>query len=1445
MKTLKQHSFIAMLVVIAYGVQMLVVPVLLANPTGPAVVAGEAAVSGLGTSQVTITQASQRAVINWQQFNIAPNELTRFIQPNVNAVALNRIFDHNPSQIFGSLSANGTVILLNQNGIVFGPNAQVNVGGLIASSLNLTTENFMRGFYSFEGAGIEGLVKNMGAIHGAHEGVYLLAPNVENSGIITTAGGSIVLAAGAKAYLSNRPDGQGFLAEISAPVGHAVNLKDLIADGGNITMAGRVVNQEGLVQANSVRERNGKIELYASETLTLKSGSQTIAKGGSEGLSDGGTILAVADKLTGSATFEKGATLDVSGGTAGGHAGFVELSGSRVALGGRFVGTAQAGFRAGRLLIDPTQDLDLTGFTATDFSNITFETPRDAFGNFLPDWDLRVTGYFDLNALQPPPGGGTIRFEASRDLIFNDLLLWNNPFGAAARWDIVGVAERSILFTGFTGTTLQTAHGGGINLLARTGSVNLIDSATGALSTVHTNGSGGISITAGQDLVASTGFDESGGPLGLFNIQGLSIEGPGRLNLNVGGNFIGGLANGVRTGPGFVLRNPDTTVPLPQHTVNVAGRIGDTNLTLGANGLPLTAAELRAQGLASETESSARYADFALSNGDLSVTAGGNIYLSRIRDAGLVGGLDPATGVPREPAFAAGLEHNRASIVSNDGHILINTNPRDAGRQSTNIETLSSLLPASFEARADHGTIQIRSNLTFLPSPTGSVRIFARQDIQGVPKLLRADDPNFIWLYVGYGGLAGGQWVAVDQRTLPQRPDLWPFLANRPGSATLPPRPAQDQAPPSLFPESAKIDVDGNPPTVKLLEVDPAALAGNIDLAGVSALVSNNRPVAAENTSALAPVSFIAELGNISKLALNLVSRPFHKDITIQAGNRIEQFNAQMYLPDLGTQTHTVTERVPFFLDPVTNQPRPIRNADVILIRDPITNAVRPWDRTESVDPANLVNVLLRDAVVTVPTPRPAATIAAREIVLNRSSSADGGLQFFGPGTARVVARENLDLANGRGINLDRIQAGDQGGLLDIAVGNNLDMVTSGIFSRSGAGISIHGYDEARPYLLGYDNSALYPLQFPDSVRGGINLPAVGGRVNVGENSPRSSGGNNAPTGIQVVEGGSVGYMARTATANADGTVTVPIVRDPAAILIRARGDIDVNKSRIATFGGGDIRLTSLEGNINAGSGSKNERALFRVYVPDLDSAGNPRFNPDGTPVLLERVFEVPGSGIFTFHPQDPQPLVFPSFNDPEINALIAQANREGFLGRDVSALNERANQLRAERLPIFNETVLRPFIANSRLGDIVLTAERGSIIIPPAGIRGRTVTLNARVIDFQGGSVEGIVEFPRPPILPQPPVIGGVGPAGAAAPPVALGGGGTAGAASTTAAASATGVKQSDAVQESAVEASTQSRETKEAKKTDGKSIATQVAKSVRVKRGVVIQVDVKPQAQ
>src|SRR5262245_61311700 len=211
----------------------------LGNPTGPSVAAGQASVSGIGTSHVTVTQSSAKAIINWNSFNIASGEMTQFVQPSASAIALNRIGQNSPSIISGSLQANGVVMLLNSNGILFDAGAQVNVGGLVASNFHMTDTDFLAGQFKLAQLITNGVVqsvgdiRNRGTITAGEHGVYLLSANgVENSGIITSPNGSITLAAGNSVFLSNRPDGRGFLVELQAPAGQALNLGQLKADGG-------------------------------------------------------------------------------------------------------------------------------------------------------------------------------------------------------------------------------------------------------------------------------------------------------------------------------------------------------------------------------------------------------------------------------------------------------------------------------------------------------------------------------------------------------------------------------------------------------------------------------------------------------------------------------------------------------------------------------------------------------------------------------------------------------------------------------------------------------------------------------------------------------------------------------------------------------------------------------------------------------------------------------------------------------------------------------------------------------------------------------------------------------------------------------------------------------------------------------------------------------------
>lgn len=649
-----------------------------ANPIGPSGLQGVSDIQGLGSAQVIINQSAPKAILNWQQFNIAPGEVTRFVQPSTAALALNRIADLSPSQIFGSLQANGSVILLNPNGVMFGPNAQINVNGLIASSLNLSDENFLNGMYRFEGAAIAGAVRNAGTIETGVGGfVYLLAPNVENSGVIRTPEGHITLAAGTTAYLSGRPDGRGFLVEVAAPEGEALNLKDLVADGGRINLYGRVVNQAGLIQANTVRENNGRIELVASEQVNLKSGSRIEAKGADVEVSDGGSVLAWADKHTGRTQFEAGAVIDASGGTNGGNGGTVELSGRDVNLGGHITVRATEGFRGGKVLIDPVFvnlfAVSVDGASELEFSSIDEDDPT------FED-DLIVTGTLDLTFLGalPPGQEGTVLFTSGRDLLFNDAYIFNDPANdgsGTTAWHYTATARQDIVLTS---SWLWTGLGGRLELDAGR-DIRLLQGI--ARSYLWSGPGSDISLRAGRDLIAPSAFDPN-----LQVNSGIRLEGSGDLEINVGRDFVGGSIDGGSAGPGFLLSDGTARVA-------VGGDIG--------------------------TQQS--YADLTLGRGVITVAASGDIYLGLVQDKGLAEGSSPAVTI--NPT-------NQVHLTSDGGDIHLKPLTRATG----DFDQLRQYYPASFAARALQGSIFVNSNLAFWPSLEGNLTFLARDTIQGLIK---------------------------------------------------------------------------------------------------------------------------------------------------------------------------------------------------------------------------------------------------------------------------------------------------------------------------------------------------------------------------------------------------------------------------------------------------------------------------------------------------------------------------------------------------------------------------------------------------------------------------------------------------------------------------------------------------------------------------------------
>ncbi len=147
-----------------------------ALPTGARITSGSATIATSG-AKMTVNQFSQKMIANWQSFNIGENASVNFNQPNSAAAALNRISDQNPTQIMGSLSANGQLFLLNQAGIIFGKTATVNVGGLVASSLNMLDSDFLDAKYKFTNGGSAASILNQGSINIADGGILaFIAP---------------------------------------------------------------------------------------------------------------------------------------------------------------------------------------------------------------------------------------------------------------------------------------------------------------------------------------------------------------------------------------------------------------------------------------------------------------------------------------------------------------------------------------------------------------------------------------------------------------------------------------------------------------------------------------------------------------------------------------------------------------------------------------------------------------------------------------------------------------------------------------------------------------------------------------------------------------------------------------------------------------------------------------------------------------------------------------------------------------------------------------------------------------------------------------------------------------------------------------------------------------------------------------------------------------------
>jgi len=542
-------------------------------PTGVTVVRGSATISQTVTAQAAammVNQSSQRAAINWNTFNLGSAASINFVQPNAQAVTLNRVNDSNPSQIFGRITANGQVFLTNANGVYFSPTASVDVGAITATTHSISDDNFMSGKDVFERNGATGKVVNEGRISSALGGyVALLASEVQNAGVVVARAGTVVMATGDTITLSI--DGAGSLAGITTTPSTIATLVEnkqaVLAPDGQIILSAVALNKlqagviknSGSLEANSLVNKGGKIVLEGDD-ITLDRNSKIEAKG-----PQGGGIVLVGGDWQGSGdlrqatkvTMEAGATIDASAtdqgdggkvvlwsdvhnadsvtrvngsikaeaGPNGGDGGRIETSGHQLDVEGVSISTQSQNSATGEWLLDPWDiTIASSGATGTSWSptGTTTKTYTSLASSTILDTD--ITGALSASNVVVSTGGASGDGNGSGNITVSSDLSWSSAktLTFTALGSVNGTGNISM--TGATGAGLifnqvgNSTYSG--NISGTNATVTKQGAGTLSLSGNNSYG-GGTTLTAG---VLNLGSANAIGSIGTISFGGGTLQ---------------------------------------------------------------------------------------------------------------------------------------------------------------------------------------------------------------------------------------------------------------------------------------------------------------------------------------------------------------------------------------------------------------------------------------------------------------------------------------------------------------------------------------------------------------------------------------------------------------------------------------------------------------------------------------------------------------------------------------------------------------------------------------------------------------------------------------------------------------------------------------------------------------------------------------------------------
>ena len=605
---------------------------------GPAVLPGGAQVANgaVGISTVGSTMSiinTPGAIINWQTFSIGAAESVKFLQQSSASTVLNRVVGGQMSSIMGHLTSNGQVFLINPSGILVGAGAVIDTASFFASTLQMLDQDFLAGRLKFQGDASSGKIVNQGWIRTGYGGnAVLIAPRIENSGIIEAPGGQILLAAGQKVTLTSLDLG-GISFEVQAPTDSVLNLGQLIADGGAVKVFAGSIRHSGDIRAASLtRDVGGEIVLKARGEVELAAGSSTVANGrtggtiriesesgsarvaghvsatGSRGA--GGAIDVLGEKvvLTGKAV------LDVSGASAGGA----------IRVGGDWQGANAALHNSQSTFVGADVKLKADATDHGDGGSVVVWS--DGNTRFLGNISARGGANGGNGGNAEVSGKGILDFRGSADLgaangAAGNLLL--DPLDLFV--DSAGGLNATIIDEA-TDFPANSATVSPATLAAITGNVTLLATRDMRInSAVSLTGAGqGIAAIAGRDLQIGAGISTTGGAvsvtagrtLSTFNSSPIATTGG---NVALSAQTISAASMTVAAGAGSVSAVAGAGA-LSLGTVSSSG-----SASLSANGGALSLSNITSTGavtLGSSTSISA--GSIATGGGALTANAAGS-----------------------------------------------------------------------------------------------------------------------------------------------------------------------------------------------------------------------------------------------------------------------------------------------------------------------------------------------------------------------------------------------------------------------------------------------------------------------------------------------------------------------------------------------------------------------------------------------------------------------------------------------------------------------------------------------------------------------------------------------------------------------------------------------------------------------------------------------------